>query len=1323
MYKNHKGFTLVELIAVITILSIVIVLLIPYVTNFNEKSKNTLKDSKIQSIETAAEKYSNDRINDFQKCLGTTAVNDTSCKVSIKTLIAKGYLSPDDEKENGIIDPNTDEFFRGDILICYNPIEVITYASYSDDKNYSCGSVDIDMGNSFRLSSTNGVGYVNGSPIQVKIRSGGEFDKEEPYSFTTTSPYVTGTIDASKNLLILTPTKEKIEDPSGEATAIITVNGHYAKGTLSAEYRLKIKNTDLKIQDDTPYCLETGVTQELPLDLLNAGTLSLKVEDSTILDGLITGQKLTMKTGTKTGLSSIVLTESNGNRSDTIQKNVYKLEVGHIPSTLILGLQEKISVDYEGIDSLEITSSNPEVLTIKSESQKESGSIVLGPEEKGFTIVAKSYTSESVVISIRGTNGCGEYTTEVTVENTRLNIIDETDSCMEAGSTNTLTIDTFNAGSISIKSNLPNTLEASLSEDRLQLQAKDIPGRATITLTESNSNKKASVTKDVYKFQMDALPSKIILGKVQPINIDFGGLGALTITSSNPDVVSLSTSTQSDRGEITLRPEDKSFNLIAKAPTGNEKVEITIKAENRCIEKHFETEVGDFKLSSTSGTLYVGGPSKTVTIETDTTNTLSCTSSNQEVARCTIMGDRLIIEPWKTAGNAKIQVINEAGRKVEFIATVLDISLKVVDPNRQDSNGYPIKLETICSAKGSSVNNTKAKIEGLNYGALSVKVEDELLASGSIYREGANDFVSVTPKYLSVDQSPYKSGYNTGRTLVTVRESILGKSDSFYYNVYSLTSNREKINMSVNDSIQLTVDASNTGKLSVVSSDMRVAEAYILDGDVANFGPNVVDAKTVQVTAHSIGKTTLTFKGEYCGTISVEIEVEGKEYSVKIAPGTYTTNMEEQTLSCTTQGDDKTCDITLPTIPEVAGFAKSIGYAREKDALTFEYVENSTITLSESYNGFTLYANSKELIKPHCSSTLTDLVYNDIGDSYYINVTCLDNESGLQEEIQLNEDYFYTTNPSGQVLSISNPFRIENGITFRVEIKSQYVGLYDVILSAGLIKDRHGNANEYTVLGNFSSFEYEPVDVFNIGIPDPDDDDAIGVKASEDVVAVLYRNRDILQVDEDDTYTLKVYGKNSGTMVDFMSTEYNEFPKWTLDNAVDENLNPIDYKEKITDLIVEEGVKNIGDYLMYGVTNLKRVVLPSSITYIGNAAFYSTSLVEVTIPDAVERIRMKAFENAPIENVTFGANIVQIEKNAFYNNRIASLRIPNKVETIGNYAFYQPSETYMRVLTIEEGSALVELGEDVFPDLRALEIHLPYEIESLDPFKRREISR
>ncbi len=61
MMKNSKGFTLVELLAVIVILAILITIAVPSTIGISNKLKENMFCKKIDSIEVAAKLYGEDR--------------------------------------------------------------------------------------------------------------------------------------------------------------------------------------------------------------------------------------------------------------------------------------------------------------------------------------------------------------------------------------------------------------------------------------------------------------------------------------------------------------------------------------------------------------------------------------------------------------------------------------------------------------------------------------------------------------------------------------------------------------------------------------------------------------------------------------------------------------------------------------------------------------------------------------------------------------------------------------------------------------------------------------------------------------------------------------------------------------------------------------------------------------------------------------------------------------------------------------------------------------------------------------------------------------
>lgn len=87
---------------------------------------------------------------------------------------------------------------------------------------------------------------------------------------------------------------------------------------------------------------------------------------------------------------------------------------------------------------------------------------------------------------------------------------------------------------------------------------------------------------------------------------------------------------------------------------------------------------------------------------------------------------------------------------------------------------------------------------------------------------------------------------------------------------------------------------------------------------------------------------------------------------------------------------------------------------------------------------------------------------------------------------------------------------------------------------------------------------------------------------------------------------------------------------------------------------------------------LKSVLLPASVTKIGNHSFYGcTALEAINIPNAVTVIGKYAFTQcASIATYTFGENIASIGEYAFANNKsMPYFDVPNSVTTLGNNVF------------------------------------------------------
>lgn len=89
--KNNRGFTLVELIAVMTLLAAIILVTVPVIINTIKKNDDKLGENFEKSLKQAAELYverNRDVFPDLNNIGGTA-------EVSTDTLIEEGYLKQD----------------------------------------------------------------------------------------------------------------------------------------------------------------------------------------------------------------------------------------------------------------------------------------------------------------------------------------------------------------------------------------------------------------------------------------------------------------------------------------------------------------------------------------------------------------------------------------------------------------------------------------------------------------------------------------------------------------------------------------------------------------------------------------------------------------------------------------------------------------------------------------------------------------------------------------------------------------------------------------------------------------------------------------------------------------------------------------------------------------------------------------------------------------------------------------------------------------------------------------------------------------------------
>ena len=115
----------------------------------------------------------------------------------------------------------------------------------------------------------------------------------------------------------------------------------------------------------------------------------------------------------------------------------------------------------------------------------------------------------------------------------------------------------------------------------------------------------------------------------------------------------------------------------------------------------------------------------------------------------------------------------------------------------------------------------------------------------------------------------------------------------------------------------------------------------------------------------------------------------------------------------------------------------------------------------------------------------------------------------------------------------------------------------------------------------------------------------------------------------------------------------------------------------VTEIIIPDTVKSIGNQAFYYCTNLTTAVLPGSVTAIPEGMFQScVSLTSVTIPEGVTRIEKSAFEAcSSLTRIELPDGVTTIGNDAFsWCESLTQITIPASVTKIGNDAFDKVSK-------------------------------------------------
>ena len=149
---------------------------------------------------------------------------------------------------------------------------------------------------------------------------------------------------------------------------------------------------------------------------------------------------------------------------------------------------------------------------------------------------------------------------------------------------------------------------------------------------------------------------------------------------------------------------------------------------------------------------------------------------------------------------------------------------------------------------------------------------------------------------------------------------------------------------------------------------------------------------------------------------------------------------------------------------------------------------------------------------------------------------------------------------------------------------------------------------------------------------------------------------------------------------------------------------------------VKEGTRIICDCAFYCCDSLSEIVIPSSVTSIGEGAFFRCdSLSEIVIPSSVTSIGDSAFSwCSSLSEIVIPSSVTSIGDNAFsWCSSLSEIVIPSSVTSIGDWAFSRCNSLSEIVIP----SSVTSIGDSAFSFCDSLsEIVIPSSVTSIGKY-------
>ncbi|ABZ78106.1 hypothetical protein Shal_3565 [Shewanella halifaxensis HAW-EB4] len=167
--------------------------------------------------------------------------------------------------------------------------------------------------------------------------------------------------------------------------------------------------------------------------------------------------------------------------------------------------------------------------------------------------------------------------------------------------------------------------------------------------------------------------------------------------------------------------------------------------------------------------------------------------------------------------------------------------------------------------------------------------------------------------------------------------------------------------------------------------------------------------------------------------------------------------------------------------------------------------------------------------------------------------------------------------------------------------------------------------------------------------------------------------------------------------VEELSEEFEEAPETQIASVVIPNTvtkigEGAFQRNALTEVVIPSSVTRIG-YKAFAENALTSVDIPDSVTEIVERAFAKNALTQLSLPNSLTKINDRVFQFNALTSITIPDSVTEIGLGAFRGNELQSITIPDSVTDIGSEAFADNSITSVLIPT-----SVTYMGNDAFTD-------------------------